>query len=978
LRESMHSVLAGLPASFRLKREQLLELLLRDAILHRSELQPVVSRDGSSARWMLDSLAITLKNPGAELAADCLLGLLQSFEGRQLATFGITAIPLLQSVLLRSRRRYSGLLVRKELKPHGSLRRIEGQIRPDEPVILIDDSISSGLSMQDACRYLEQAGLRVEGGVVLVRFGWEHGYSSMQKHGYHLECVYDVWDDLMPGIPGEPHLLRNPTKDFGDPPWAEKQARNGLHPTALARDALVELFRNGRLLRPPDTMDAEYDSSGGAWISLRDRDDIYLRYARDGFWHFPWEKPWSACEDVVRAAWLTARELKGGSEAMELLGRSALAVTFFGELKESDLGGLDNDRYGIVVCSKERRAVMGGALPAMPGIGGEWAQFWHAAYKNAGLHEHEPYVIYRHEVSKVVEPGACWHKSGVAVPARISSFHDPCVCAPLATRARELAIAEIFGTAASALPDNLLPADLDSLYVTVYFDGKLRGCAGSETQSLDCDLQELVAAACEDERFSSVETPADPEFVAVTVSLLSNRLVLGEMAVEEVSVRFRLADQALAVRQNDRWGMLLPFFAVRHNLDRIGLASAVIEKAGLTEPPFEWIRYDCATWLADDRGCDLLLHAFRDPAPNIPAVDSVRLLIDWHCGYLIRSQAEDGSFYFVYDPIGNYRCRGGGLPRSAHATWTLMRAARLLDRPDLRAAGDKALAFHLDLLRREGPEIWLCATDEPPSVSELAFCLLALHELPSNDSRRDISSSIASTLWSRIDANGRVATHRGDANTPDEYQDYFPGQALLALAVAHAQQTTPCDAAKLERALRFYRHRFRHKRDFGQVSWLMQAGRRWWEATRHAAWRDLVFEIGDWISKFQLSKSGGFITSHQTDGPGYTTALYLEGLSAAAHLARQSGDERRCTKYLSRCDKGFAFLQSLVFRPEHKSILPNGVYAAGGMRASLTSSEIRTDFVQHSLAAALESFSMLERGHPAGQIYKLENTHERS
>src|ERR1051326_6335702 len=42
------------------EREELLELLLAKGILHRSETQPVLSRDGASARWMLDSLLVTL------------------------------------------------------------------------------------------------------------------------------------------------------------------------------------------------------------------------------------------------------------------------------------------------------------------------------------------------------------------------------------------------------------------------------------------------------------------------------------------------------------------------------------------------------------------------------------------------------------------------------------------------------------------------------------------------------------------------------------------------------------------------------------------------------------------------------------------------------------------------------------------------------------------------------------------------------
>src|SRR5688572_8608602 len=83
------------------------DLLRRDGILHRSDEQPVLSRDGSSARWMLDSLAVSLTPRGAELAAHCLLRTLAPFEGRQLATFGLTGVPLLQGCVLEGRGRYT-------------------------------------------------------------------------------------------------------------------------------------------------------------------------------------------------------------------------------------------------------------------------------------------------------------------------------------------------------------------------------------------------------------------------------------------------------------------------------------------------------------------------------------------------------------------------------------------------------------------------------------------------------------------------------------------------------------------------------------------------------------------------------------------------------------------------------------------------------------------------------------------------------
>ena len=217
-------------ADRKLKRAELLGLLLEHGILRRSETQPVLSRDGSSARWMLDSLPVTLTLRGAELAGQMLLERLAGFDGRQLATYGLTAVPILQSAILQSEGYYHGLLVRRERKPHGSQKLIEGRIDLDEPVILIEDSIASGTNVNQGIATLESAGLRVEGCVALVRFGWEGGFSDLRERGYHVEAVYDIFEDFMTRMEGEQGPDYNPTKEFATFIGASVVPRRGCTP----------------------------------------------------------------------------------------------------------------------------------------------------------------------------------------------------------------------------------------------------------------------------------------------------------------------------------------------------------------------------------------------------------------------------------------------------------------------------------------------------------------------------------------------------------------------------------------------------------------------------------------------------------------------------------------------------------------------------------------------------------------------------
>ncbi len=910
---------------------------------------------------MLDTLSVSMQPRGAELAGRCLLELMRKFESYQIATYGLTGVPLMQSAVLQSGGRYHGLIVRKERKAYGSLKRIEGRIDFEEPTILLDDSISSGISMVEGTAFLEEAGLRVEGGVALVRFGWDGGFARMRERGYHMEAVFDVFQDLMERMEGEPKINPNPTRWVREFPWSEHQAPENLHPAHLARLTIDAYLTAGLLPRPPLRMDADYDSSGGVWVSLRDRDEVYQRHARDGFWTFPGEGAPAAPEDVMRAAWQTAKCLGDDpAAARRILERSSIAVTFFSALEKCSPGQLDNDRYGIVVCSQERPGKMGGALPRMPGIGNEEEQFHHARRTNAGLYSFEQSDVYRHEVRKVVEPGAEWQQSGVPLQNGTAWYEERAIGAA-SQRALDFLRAMVAGREAvgEPLPAGLFPDTLHSLYVSVYLDGKLRGCAGSEITEPDGDIRILVRAALEDRRFAPA-TQETPGRLAVTVSLLFNPLELGEMSAEEVAPRFRLGRQALAVRQGSQDGMLLPFVAVRDSLDATSYAREVIEKAEITGPPFRWIRFDCATWLADEDGVDLIELGFRQSAADCPFKDMARKLAEWQCDYLVRNIREEGGFFSLFEPFQNRLYRGHDVARGMHATWILLRAAHVLNRESAMDGASRVLDEYIDKLRESPEGIWLEDEDGCPSVAELSFLLLALVELDAGDHRRALGSHIASTLASRIDAHGRISTHRDAGAGTDEFQDYFPGQVLLAMAAAVHAGFIAREAIPIRRALFYYRHRFRYKRNFGQVSWLIQAGRLWWEVDRDSDWAELVFEIADWIREFQLEKNGGFITGHQQDGPGYTTALYLEGLSAAAALASLNGDRRRHLDYMGACENGIRFLWQLTIRPEHASMLPSPRYALGGLRRSLTASEVRLDFVQHSLAAAIDLCSGVE------------------
>jgi AMMECR1 domain-containing protein len=585
-------------------------------------------------------------------------------------------------------------------------------------------------------------------------------------------------------------------------------------------------------------------------------------------------------------------------------------------------------------------------------------QFQHARIKNAGLVSFEPYELFRHEVVKAIEPEATWQPTGVPLPQEPQWYQDEEVCGRIARRARDLALVRLFDRSETTapLPDGLLPKTVESIYVTIYIEGRLRGCIGSVIRNLDEDLKKIVDSALRDDRFAE-KTVSDAAEVAVTVSILFDPLELGEASAEEVVQYYRHGDQTLMVYQGERLGLLLPFVASFWDLDPVSFAKAVIEKSGLQGPPYYWCRFDCTTWLAEVEGTWRTMGGFPSRALDpVPSDEQIPRRSRLHVSYLLKHLKEDGTFYSRYQPLHNQLYEYADPARQAHGAWVLTRAHKVYGGTELGTAVNRVIDALLAKVIHGEDEIWLQREDESSSVAESSFLLLALSNLRENDPRRSLMRDLAVTLWKRIELpHGRIATHRDtDDPSPDPFQDYFPGQVLLALAVACQQKVSKVDEERLRRSFQYYRHRFRYKRHFGQVAWLMQAFSRWFVITGESYLAEMVVEIGDWILGYQQEKTGAFINDHQSDTPGYTTALYLEGIAAAVPVVALAGDDDRRRAYIFSLMRGFSFLDRLTIQERDRTILPNPDFAIGGLRQGLYYSEVRTDFVQHSLSAILE------------------------
>ncbi|HEX9637049.1 MAG TPA: hypothetical protein VGB99_05920, partial [Acidobacteriota bacterium] len=144
-------------------------------------------------------------------------------------------------------------------------------------------------------------------------------------------------------------------------------------------------------------------------------------------------------------------------------------------------------------------------------------------------------------------------------------------------------------------------------------------------------------------------------------------------------------------------------------------------------------------------------------------------------------------------------------------------------------------------------------------------------------------------------------------------------------------------------------------RQLSHDHWLMLALNELHRARPRAIFLNHALRLARLIVASQLGAgrapdwAGGFYTPPRTT----PTAIRCEGLAAVYQLARDHGRRESLESILQALRLGNRFqLQAQLLAPG-AMLLPDPRRALGGFRESLTSYEVRIDYVQHSLSSLL-------------------------
>ena len=168
-------------------RDELLPLVMELAVVHGR----VVLSSGREADYYVDLRRITLHREAAPLVGSAILDLTADWTYDAVGGLTLGADPVATAMLHASRGRLDAFVVRKAEKQHGLQRRIEGPDVSGRFVLAVEDTSTTGDSVQTAVRALADAGATVVGVAVIVDRG---AGDAVRAAGLEYRAVYTLAD----------------------------------------------------------------------------------------------------------------------------------------------------------------------------------------------------------------------------------------------------------------------------------------------------------------------------------------------------------------------------------------------------------------------------------------------------------------------------------------------------------------------------------------------------------------------------------------------------------------------------------------------------------------------------------------------------------------------------------------------------------------------------------------------------------------
>src|SRR5262245_60205686 len=142
-------------------REQLLALIQSRALTRG----PVRLASGQVSDFYLDLKMIELSPPGSYLIGEVMYEFIRDLDIDAIGGLAVGAVPMVTSIVecchRNDRDDIEGFFVRDEAKTHGTMKTIEGKLKKNARVVVVDDVITTGTSTEKAVNAVKKEGAEI-------------------------------------------------------------------------------------------------------------------------------------------------------------------------------------------------------------------------------------------------------------------------------------------------------------------------------------------------------------------------------------------------------------------------------------------------------------------------------------------------------------------------------------------------------------------------------------------------------------------------------------------------------------------------------------------------------------------------------------------------------------------------------------------------------------------------------------------------
>lgn len=158
----------------------------------RREQEYITDPNGAPIRWLLDSRVPLLDARYFSTVGKVAAQRLSNKGYVQVAGLGYGAYPFVCSILSATEFGFKGGFIRENRKSYGRQRLIEGPLDPELPIVLVDDVLNSGKTLEKAIQLLKAESYQVTGVFTLFCFTWGAGKERLQQKGLWVDSLLDL------------------------------------------------------------------------------------------------------------------------------------------------------------------------------------------------------------------------------------------------------------------------------------------------------------------------------------------------------------------------------------------------------------------------------------------------------------------------------------------------------------------------------------------------------------------------------------------------------------------------------------------------------------------------------------------------------------------------------------------------------------------------------------------------------------------